>query len=874
MIELILNKNNLTICLIILSGNFLFCQTEISGKVYDPQSNIAKYVNILLYNNINNEMLKYTTSNSKGEYQFTIDTEGKYNIIASTLNSQSDTITFSTSNGNKIQKFNLKLISKPIELGEVEINSTPDIAIKKDTITINAENFSQGNENVVEELLAQMPGITVSSDGTIKVGNREVEKVMIDYDDFFESKYKILTKNLIASVIDKVEIIEHYQENGLLRGIKKSNKVALNLKLKEDQKTKLFGNVNFGGGLPEAYEISSNLISLKKKTKFYFLNNSNNAGINPTANKSLSLEDRIASNGLINFSRLQPINRLNSNNIIISEAQRTNISDQHFFSLNTIYNPSKNLKIKFNNSVLWDKSFFFRTELQNFIIGTNEVQNKEIEDITSKYRNYYSTFKIDWDISKSENLKIALDYESKTENTKGSFLLNNRKTQPDLVGNEYFINQNLDYTRRINGKSAFILNLKTRINSNDQKFNSENFPGETDIDNIDQIINNDFKFLEFSTTYLRKNGSNNLEVSLGYQHKKTTFYSLLETNINQLDQVQNNLDFNKNNFFLRPSYIFNFTDFSINTTLGLNYYDNYDSFEDNYQLFFSPKIEIDFKVNPNQNLIFSFNYNQKSSETDKLIKDFIIIDNQNLQRGNFKNFTPIQSQEFSLNYILGNWNDEFFVNTSLNYIKNFNFLSNITDVSQNIIRNEIALIDDRETFTGRVEINRYLEFLSSNIKFTGGVIRSQFRNIINDENYDIINNVNSVGFEFRSGFLGKFNFHSGTELNFNKIEGPFDRKFLDVNSFLNLNLTLNKFSFDLKNEYLYTEITNADRQYYFIDLFARYEIIENKLNLSFETYNLTNIKNVSTYRFTDVYESITNYRILPRVILFKIKYQL
>jgi hypothetical protein len=39
--------------------------------------------------------------------------------------------------------------------------------------------------------LLQNPGLNVSTDGTIKVGNQEVEKVMIDGDDFSKKGYKL-----------------------------------------------------------------------------------------------------------------------------------------------------------------------------------------------------------------------------------------------------------------------------------------------------------------------------------------------------------------------------------------------------------------------------------------------------------------------------------------------------------------------------------------------------------------------------------------------------------------------------------------------------------------------------------------------------------
>lgn len=66
---------------------------------------------------------------------------------------------------------------------------------------------------MVEDLLKRIPGLTVESDGTIKVGNQEVEKIMIEGDDFFERGYKLLTKNMPAKPIEKIELLLQKKSN-------------------------------------------------------------------------------------------------------------------------------------------------------------------------------------------------------------------------------------------------------------------------------------------------------------------------------------------------------------------------------------------------------------------------------------------------------------------------------------------------------------------------------------------------------------------------------------------------------------------------------------------------------------------------------------
>ena len=69
---------------------------------------------------------------------------------------------------------------------KIIIENKISITIKKDTIVFNADSFKQGNEQVVEDLLKKIPSLNIDANGTIKVGNQEIEKIMIDGDDMFD----------------------------------------------------------------------------------------------------------------------------------------------------------------------------------------------------------------------------------------------------------------------------------------------------------------------------------------------------------------------------------------------------------------------------------------------------------------------------------------------------------------------------------------------------------------------------------------------------------------------------------------------------------------------------------------------------------------
>ena len=236
-------------CLMLLSsGNFLYAQTSvINGSVSDSLNAPIPFVNVFLKRANDNKVVAYTTSDTDGLYRLEVDKKGVFQLNFSSMAFQ-PTSKMLTIADESIYNIDVVLKEENFTLNEVIINSEKAITVKEDTIIYRASAFKKGNEENVEDLLKNLPGINVESDGTIKVGGKEIEKLLIEGDDLFGKGYKLLSKNLDASTVDKVEIYDKYSENRLLKGIEDSDKVAINLKL-NDYSGKIFGVLKPGYGL-------------------------------------------------------------------------------------------------------------------------------------------------------------------------------------------------------------------------------------------------------------------------------------------------------------------------------------------------------------------------------------------------------------------------------------------------------------------------------------------------------------------------------------------------------------------------------------------------------------------------------------------------
>ena len=134
---------------------------------------------------------------------------------------------------------NTILPEKSEMMNEVTIYAYKDpVFFRGDTLVFLADSFKTKANAVVEDLLKKLPGIEVDKNGSITSQEREVNKVLVDGDEFFGSDPTIATKNLGAKSIESVEIYE--EENTDSDETADETIQVMDLRLKEDAKKGYF----------------------------------------------------------------------------------------------------------------------------------------------------------------------------------------------------------------------------------------------------------------------------------------------------------------------------------------------------------------------------------------------------------------------------------------------------------------------------------------------------------------------------------------------------------------------------------------------------------------------------------------------------------
>jgi len=141
----------------------------------------------------------------------------------------------------------VRLTPKVSQLRDVIVEA-PDIYAKGDTLVFNVERYATSKDNAIIDVIKRLPGIKVEEDGTIKYQGKPINKFYLDGNDFIGGQYNLATDNISHKDVASVEVMENHQPVKALEGIEFSEEAGINLKLKEEARSRWVGFIQAGAG--------------------------------------------------------------------------------------------------------------------------------------------------------------------------------------------------------------------------------------------------------------------------------------------------------------------------------------------------------------------------------------------------------------------------------------------------------------------------------------------------------------------------------------------------------------------------------------------------------------------------------------------------
>lgn len=272
----------------LLFSLFVKAQTaSVKGIIRDTSSKENLYnTTISLLRSKDSILVKFTRSDAKGNFELKGLDTGKYVLL----------ITYPLY-ADYVDKLNIRDASADVDLGTIPVilkaNLLKDvivrqtisaIKVKGDTTEYTADSFKVQANASVEDLLKKLPGIQVDRNGQITAQGEKVQKVLVDGEEFFGDDPTLVTQNLRADMIDKVQVFDKKSDQANFTGIDDGERQkTINLKLKDDKKNGYFGKLNLGAGTDGYHDnqVMGNVFKGKQKLALYgIVSNTGTSGLN------------------------------------------------------------------------------------------------------------------------------------------------------------------------------------------------------------------------------------------------------------------------------------------------------------------------------------------------------------------------------------------------------------------------------------------------------------------------------------------------------------------------------------------------------------------------------------------------------------------
>jgi len=260
---------------------FAFAQNtvKLTGVISDDLGKPLQSANIIAFNSDGNKMESYGITNAQGAYKLTLKTNETYNIRASFIGFKSDSSIVSVTENSQDFTRNITLSELENTLGEVVLATDIPIIVKGDSIVYHAEDFENGTEKKLGDILKKLPGVEVNDDGEIEVEGKAVQKVMVEGKEFFDGDSKLAVENIPSDAVEKIEVLKNFSEVGQLKNVSNNqDNIALNIKLKKGKKNFWFGDITAGAGGDDRHLIHPKLFYYSPKKSINIITDVNNIG--------------------------------------------------------------------------------------------------------------------------------------------------------------------------------------------------------------------------------------------------------------------------------------------------------------------------------------------------------------------------------------------------------------------------------------------------------------------------------------------------------------------------------------------------------------------------------------------------------------------
>ncbi|MES2003812.1 MAG: hypothetical protein V4450_04775 [Bacteroidota bacterium] len=546
------------------------------------------------------------------------------------------------------------------DTSSVVVTAKIPVRMNGDTLEINPAAFKMKEHQVLEELLNQVPGMTVWADGSITVSGRKVQNVFVDGKPFAGSTDpRIATQNLPKSAIDKIQLYQEYdRENIGKQGQQQADSIlSMNIKLKESAKKGYFGKGGAGLGTDNRFESDLVMQTYDKKSSLGIGGGYNNI------NKDIGSLDQMLQNNTYRTTNpdLYRVGRFGAGGINKNHSVGVSLT-QNFVESN---NSRQGNRLTANYNSNGGDSWVTNLRTQNRIIAGSEQLIKEEGQQNNMSNNHTIGINYIKNNTYNDNLNLSgtasfqdrngiSSLHTETADAQGSLQSTNDifTRQTDRSDNQYL---SLNFGKNDFDRPLMNMNLSTNM----QRSNSSS---ERNVISVFKSMTVNNKDTSYNRRYLSNNQAFSARANLAYGGLRRLLFG--RYNLGGIDlRLEQAFNYNQVNSNSRVS------DFD---SSAKNYTANKNLSNENNRgtISYVPALSVTKSFSKNRPSGYrSINLQAKLMEDIRSEKNISTIAWRNLNRA-FSFFR----YEAGLNFYSSN-NKKYSYNTSLNYNKNFDYPS-------------------------------------------------------------------------------------------------------------------------------------------------------------------------------------------------------
>jgi hypothetical protein len=789
----------LSVAAFLLLTNDLFSQQiTIKGTIADTNAVGIPNAYLTVASARDSSFITFKLTDALGQYQFTLNNPQKIRFILSSIGYENSS---QVVNIQKDTVINFSLNQSIKILDEVKVVAERPATFKEDTATFNANFYRTPADKNLNDLLKKLPGVEVNQ-GKIYVQGQEVKNLMVEGEELYENNPKLLSNGLSAEMIDKIQIVDNFQDPNNPNGLN-TNRKALNIKIREDKKNIPTGTLTAVGGVPENYLLNTNLFLFKPKTKWNVLGNVNNVGksiftFEDFLQFSGKMEEIMAGGGSVQLSAEDIPQGIFQENIISPKVSNAMLA----VSLAQQFTP----KFKLKNHTIFNRStaqdIFSLNRFYGNLPNSLYLENQAIDRVSTwlksktnlrftpdKKNNFLYNFKINY-ANNQRNSILENQFLEKTNSSQES--KENRQLN--------FLNQLL-WVHTFSPKNSLSTDIKYLYQSGNQRFDV-NANQDVFADLINKNPSNNQNTLsfeqnieqpthQFSINILDKwklNKSWTIMGGLGWNKSiQREVFGLInrETqnrwNTDLLDQTA---DYDLQKTFAECNIKWQIRKFDFTLGTSINQYDlafvgkqnraNINTFQ------WEPSVLGRVKFSQSHALSLGYNFANNLPEINQLNEVFEIESFRKISRGN-RNLSITQRHNFSLQYYLFDLFHHINALVIGRYSLNKNPVrsNSFTDVNRDFSQ----FTNVGEDINSQVNVSFGKDFYSIPLSPKVGLEWSVFdsQNIFNNVLNPFKNETFSYSFTLRSRFKGVFNVEASYKNTQRSLKTVFAEKVLTNN---------------------------------------------------------------------------------------------